>query len=116
MPVGVPCRLILNGEGLLEDTLSEPFSDGLGPLGAMDMLWAGGLLDSGGEVLLRTERQAGRPLKSLDKVGREGRALLVGVGSSLASLDWVCGTISIMVPLIEIPRPPWKRIAKSYQF
>ena len=34
-----------NGEGLLEVTLSEPWSDGLGPFDITPTLWAAGLLD-----------------------------------------------------------------------
>lgn len=66
------------------------------------MLWAAGLVEPAGEVLLKTTRSEGRPLWSLDIVGREGRALLVDGGSFLVSLGCDCGTTSIMAPVIRI--------------
>jgi hypothetical protein len=99
----VSCCLTSNGEGLLEYTLSDPFNDGLGPSDDMPILWAAGLADPTGEVRSKVTRSDVRLLLSLVMVGREGRAVLVDVGSFLASLDCERGTTSIIATTIRSP-------------
>lgn len=67
------------------------------------MLWAAGLVDPIGEILLKTLRPEERPLWSLVMVGREGRAVLVvDEGSFLVSLCWECGAMSIIATIVGI--------------
>lgn len=65
----------------------------------MPTLWAAGLTEPVGEALLNAVRSEGRPLRSLDIVGREGRALLVDDGSLGVSLGCECGATSIIMPV-----------------